>query len=1406
MSRVQRPLLVALACALLTVGGRPVYAEDIDLAAVPPFLLEGVPPNLVLTLDNSASMGAGYLPTGPAQENDADRAVFSSSDLNAVYYDPAKTYLPGRNADGLTLGNAVFAAAESFPYLNCEPGATVDLGSAYVVARRLGFDDDCPSGSAYSANAASAAFYHLYDPDNRYNTNPEKSAAVCNAVGRGVPFCNRCGDDFAGPDNDTPDACFDRVLVGGSADLLIAECTNVPSGTAGITAQDVFADRGGAYSDSTGLALTDRIDGRTCQARDDDSALGVDAVDIAKTNFANWYRYHRTRFLVAKTALSRVMQTLSGGVRIAYQGMRRGEMWESESGAFAELANRFDTYSGSKSAFYQWMFNLHTGAEARKWLGTSHVRAGEFIASELAQADNIGARLDGGSAFADNSCGLKCRNNVHLMFTDGGWEDTWGDQRSGSSWPCQEGGNGCWISTNQDGSSVALPDNAFGVDGYDHTAAATQVFADQSIGMLADIVFYYWRTDVDGDDTNNQVPASLGDWDDDADVDSVANFWNPRNDPATWQHLAFYAVGLGMDGAVTPNDESPYGTYRVDGVEKTLLADGFPDDNPSPYAELAGPFNAIRSLDARSSARDADGIPDLAKVDDLYHATINGRGRYYNAYDAQDLISSFADLLDRVSSASAPEASNASVAVSTAQLGDDTLQFQTVVDASRWRGELRAYQVSMGDGQEPCGAKPRGELCQSGTATYWTAPLAMAANDREIITLAAGTPEAFTADNFSALSRAQQLGLLGCGAETDVWSGDKAHCNVGVDLASDYPDQLQLAKDRIDYLRGDAAKETDTADGFRARDGHWLGDSIGSNVQVVTAPGRMFRDADYAAFRNSDAAKNRARMVYVGANDGMLHAFDAADGTERFAYVPEAVYTHLSDLADPDYGESIPKRAFVDGPLASADAKFSNADGNGGWRSVLLGSLGLGAQGVYALDITHPGSVSQETPADLPLWEFTDASGSDADDGALDGRDMGYSLGPPAIVRIDDDLADDAGPTWVALINNGYNNTSQHGEVAGYCTDADLGTNCTVSQTGNAVLYLLRLGGTDGTRIFARIDTGHGFCQDPRASSAPLPTGNGCAADAQGRTNALGPVTPVDVDGDLIADLAYAGDLFGNLWRFDLVDIGGDHNPTLLFSAQDADGMAQPITSAVVAHRHPVGVGVLVLFGTGQYLNAGDKSDLQVQTFYGIWDDGGQVYGRDGDYVAPARGDLLAQNFKAETTVNEGGGSDASSGRSSTDLSIDWSNGQRGWYIDLKLDDDAEGERVVAAPQLRGNRVMFVSIIPDDCCSAGGLSWINALDANDGSRLGYTPFDYNRDGSLDANDRLSALDDTGDTFMVVGSSIRILTDGGTGIYSVPSQLGLGGGELQSIVSDSEGDLIQLRESTAREWRNWVQLQ
>jgi type IV pilus assembly protein PilY1 len=1408
---------LASAMAILEAAG-----SEISLSAVPPHLVEGVAPNLVLTVDNSASMGAAFMPSGLP----LDGPYFTSPDINQLYYDPWQTYLPGMNADGTMMPDAVFASADQFPYLDLDCyDDPVDLSFDYSVVQS---DDKvnatCSSSVIYLNEVAPGvrptgepAYYFLYNPDNFYSTDEvTKSHLDCNNDGGVDSVCSACRVGFPdGPGYQTADSCFSKILVGSAADQALAACTDLgPSAIppAGLTLKDADTDPDPS-----------RVPGEICVPRDN-SALGLDGEAAARQNFANWFVYHRSGLVTAKTALSRVMHRLDPRVRLTFQDIQSNdELWPGTA-AF-ELLNsdgdgpRFGRYREIKGRFYQWLFALEVTAEKARLQG-SHVRAGEFVASEVARSDDIVAHRGNLAAFAENSCGAKCRSNFHLLFTGGVWEDEWGDEYSfagieSSVWPCEDGGTGCWMSSspNQDGIGWTLPpmsaDYSYGagVTQYTPHTAATQVFSDDNEAMLADTVFRYWATDLDPLSAN-QVPPLIASWDGASAADSAANFWNPRNDPASWQHLSFSAVAFGVEGAVKPTDDSPFGTYITGlGAEATIAADGFPDGDPAAdYDGASGPFYGWGHDFFEWYANQ---IPSAAKIDDLYHATINGRGSFARADGPDDLVESFSRVLATVSATAEEGIASAGVAFSGGQLDDSTLQFQAVVDTVDWRGELRAYRVSQGPDEAPCpdAGKERGEICEGVDAPYWTASDTDGPDSRTIITSSNGSGAAFTTAVFDSLAVAQQRGLLGCGPETDeAWSGDWAFCNDadgdasnGVSLSLG-ADQIGRGQAMIDYLRGGASNEG--VGGFRERGGHWLGTILRSTPVLVGPPAALFEEPDYREFR--DTKRGRQDVLYVGANDGMLHAFDPTDGTELFAYVPESLFPRLSDLARSDYGKLL-RTPYVDGPLIHADAKFTDKNYDGGWKTVLVGSFGVGGQGVYALNISEPSMVTEGQAEGLPLWEFNDASGSDASSGALDGRDMGYSLAKPVVVRIDDDVGDAAEPIWVALVSNGFNNTNQQGEAVGRCTDGDSSTNCTISQTGNAVLYVLRLGGPDEERILAKLDTGRGFCQDPLTVPDPAVGGANCAGDLRGRTNALAQLTSVDADFDLVADTAYAGDLFGNVWRFDLTDLSS--LPELLFSATDANGAPQPITAGVAVAPHPTGIGTMVLFGTGQYLNAEDKIDMEVQSLYGIWDDHGKVFpSADGGFSVPSRAQLLQQELLAEITVTDENGVAASLGRSSTDYPADWSaGGHRGWLLDLKLQGAVgDGERVVVSPQVRNGRVVFVSMTPEDCCSAGGVSWITALDAADGSRPSQTPFDYTLDGYFTVDDLLVAEEGAP---AIPGSSIRVLTDGGSGVYSAPATLGLGAdGAMQSVIADSDGDMIRLRESTALSWRSFIQLE
>ncbi|WP_058556413.1 pilus assembly protein [Thiohalocapsa sp. ML1] len=1405
-SRIMQPSGIGARCPRLLVAGllsmttlmavAPLSLMASDAAgdwpdglpdAIPPFLSEGVAPNLVLTIDTSTSMRNGYTPDGlpspPGAPSQAGRRDWStSSTVNKLYFDPdlaAKGgYQPAKRYDGSEMDPPPFGEAPLDPFADpLDPDScteTVDLDEDYepvwtAAESGCAIADKGPKPPEYTGRA----FYHEYNADKGYkliptagpNDDPYEACIL------GTEGCRRCGDKYgeAGEkaDGTTPDECFQYEPVDSSQEQ----------------------------------------------------------------QFANWYSYYRTRLLAMKTVLSRVMQTLDGGVRLTYQGLDRDEGGgsadlglEPTDPRFQELVAAFDKFESNKEGFYDWLFDL--AARDKTYLVRAQIRAGEFVSQGVSLADEIaehksafGGNLSGASApSAGNACGVRCRNNFHLVLSDGFWEDVWGKRVEPNLYdpslppladytvlPKTNIDDGTWIEDNQDGSTHILPSGPFGDIEYSPLDPKARLYADENIGTLADAVFYYWRRDLDGDPDNNEVPVILTEREEDADKYDEANFWNPKNDPATWQHLTFFAVGLGLDGAVTEADPADgYGTYQQNG-KKTLSEHGFPSClSDPPYAQDAEypALNACTAVNNGESDWIAKWMPIAFKLDDLYHAGLNGRGGYFDASDPEQLYQSFAAILDTISATDQNVASNAPVAVSSGQLSNHTRIYQVVTHLDDWSGTLRAFRVSRGygiadsdDDEDDCADKPRGVICEDTDAPYQTTDNegSFAAPElRLIFTMAGSSPKHLDGDTFKDLSAVQRRGLIE--GETTQDGG-----------CSDLPDaddvqacEEALAKARIDWLRGD---DTPTIEAgvvphpptFRDRgegtERRVLGDILGSAPVVVGPPRQRFPDDDgekYSAFKTNKA--DRKTMVYVGANDGMLHGFDAKSLVEKFAYVPGAVYHGLADLTDPAYGDGVPsKRAFVDGGISYSDAKL--ADGK--WHSVLVGALGLGAQGVYALDVTNPES---EKPEDIVLWEFTDASGSDDDNGKLDGRDMGFNAAPPAIVRIDTDPDDDNKDAlvWVALVSNGYENTntSELDEDNGACTDdEDAETNCTVSQTGNAVLYVLNLAGPDDKRILARMDTGHGMAQDP--------TGNG-------RTNGLAEVATLDEDGDLIADRAYAGDLFGNLWRFDLRNIGT--KPILMFQARDANGDPQPITTRIAFARHPNG-GHMLLFGTGRLMDTDDKIDVQTQTFYGIWDDNGRVYEwTGGSFPVPTRLNLMQHAFIEEVPVNEGdGGQSLSLGRTSTSSkdAIMPDGDVRGWMIDLEIPgefvaDCGGSERVVSNPELRTGRIRFVSVIPEGACGAGGSSWINALDAISGSRLDYSPFDFDLSGTIDKHDLLPTSD--GDQ---VGSSIRLMADDGTGIYSMPSDISLGGGRVMSIISDSKGDLSQTMGSGSM-GRTWLQ--
>ena len=570
----------------------------------------------------------------------------------------------------------------------------------------------------------------------------------------------------------------------------------------------------------------------------------------------------------------------------------------------------------------------------------------------------------------------------------------------------------------------------------------------------------------------------------------------------------------------------------------------------------------------------------------------------------------------------------------------------------------------------------------------------------------------------------------------------KAALNVDPDGNQDL-----LGEDRLEYLRGERSLEQQNAGDFRNRL-TLLGDLVHAGPLFVGPPSRFYPpsfsdnlggatpESNYSNFKN--AQSGRAGIVYAGANDGFVHGFQTDQfggpssnvGAELIAYMPSMALTNARDLADPNYSH----RYYVDGPLTENDVYI-----DGQWRSILLGGLGLGGQGVYTLDITDPAAFNEGIAADLVRWEFSDR----------DDADLGFTAGQGALIRLHNGK-------WGVAIGNGYNNTQDDGNA---------------STTGNAVLYVLLLEREGGSwqlgSNFVKLDTGVGTIDDPTGQSRP---------------NGLASVFPVDKDGDFITDFIYAADLFGNVWRFNLVStqLGnwtvhdyGTGSPTPLFTATDADGSAQPITTQVQVNRHPQGrnYGSLVFFGTGKYLENGDESPdtSTTQTFYSIWDKDFFGIGASIDALPTlasykksgfSRGDLQQQTISGVTQ-----GPNGQTLRRVTENTIEFeatdpADIEHGWYLDLKLINTANaGEMLITDPVLRGRTVIFNTFIPGEgLCEAQGGGFLMVLDQATGGRLESSPFDINGDQLFDPTDFI----EFGDPIDVSASGIKLEFGGGLG--------------------------------------------
>jgi len=454
----------------------------------------------------------------------------------------------------------------------------------------------------------------------------------------------------------------------------------------------------------------------------------------------------------------------------------------------------------------------------------------------------------------------------------------------------------------------------------------------------------------------------------------------------------------------------------------------------------------------------------------------------------------------------------------------------------------------------------------------------------------------------------------------------------------------------LNYLRGDRQHEGPTG-GMRTRF-TVLGDIIHSNPEYVGAPDGDFTDSDYITFKNFHA--NRAPTVYVGANDGMLHAFDASNGQERWAYVPSMLIPKLKRLAGRPYAHTY----YVDGGITVRDAETSND----GWRTVLVGSLGAGGRGIFALDVTYPTLTSESAIGgnnDKIMWEER-AENTPGDPAPGANPDVGYIFDASTIAKLNDGK-------WYAVFGNGIG-----------------------SDTGEAVLMMKEL----------RTD---------RNQPAAIKVRTGAVGD-----NGLSAPALVDTNGDGMSDIAWAGDINGDLWRFDLS--GGVNKWTKAYKVYDGDP-SQPITMAPDVANHP-NFGHVVLFGTGKLFEEADLNTTATQALYGIWDTG----------TAPASFPLplQAQTLSFNTDYDRFGFAEKIR-TYTTSVTVDY-NSFKGWKVEL-----FPGERMLTSPQLRAGRLKTTIYNPND-----GTNWLLEATFLNGNMADNSIYNLNQDTVLNEDDRVNA--------------------------------------------------------------------
>jgi type IV pilus assembly protein PilY1 len=718
---------------------------------------------------------------------------------------------------------------------------------------------------------------------------------------------------------------------------------------------------------------------------------------------------------------------------------------------------------------------------------------------------------------AQSTAYMACRRSYHVFMTDGAWN-----------------------SQSKTADKVALGDSNDRTlpDGTVYNAKATQSriykdsYGDANAGgasTFSDFAFNSWATDLQGGMDNSVKPLIKKEGAEKFATTAcnkanncveTQEYWNPKNDPATWQHMNTYTIGFGLGAVNWPNESDTPVNWDNNNKSRDNYGGDFAD-----VVQGAKKWPDVKTDDG--------GTPDIRTIE-LWHGALNGRGKYYPAKTADDLTQAFAAIMDTINNDTSKPL--VSIAASSSTLETGLNAFIAGYDATKWKGSLVARPINSTTGS-------------IGTKDAWN--VATLLDDK----------------NYKPANRfvASYNGSAGINWKTFSDLPNAQKDRLKRDSNGDVDNKGQ---ERVDYLRGDRTKEASESGGIFRDRGSRLGDIVNSNIWYTGKPASGYSMNGYYAFRSIVGGKGgRTPMVYVGANDGMLHGFAADDwpnkvspkiagGTELMAYIPQGIAEgDLRKLTDTNYDHQY----FVDGSPFTGDAFIGSTPA---WTTVLVGSLGAGGKGYFVLDVTDPANFTPAKAGALVLTDTTKSSDPD----------LGHIMSPPLVDSAVDNksrqivkMNGPSGGRWAVVLGNGYNSINEAPVLV--------------------IQYL------DGLKEIKKLSP----CKD-----------NNCSAKYKGNGNGLSTPQAIDINGDGKVDIAYAGDLKGNLWKFNLTD-ADDSKWSVAFSGQPFF-MARPTTSTVQSITtapewmpHPLG-GIMLAIGTGQNLTNADRSTTTTESIYALYD------------------------------------------------------------------------------------------------------------------------------------------------------------------------------------------------------------